>query len=509
MAIEKKEEEEKISTLLEDLDSLENYIRDLFNFLPLPVFLLSPAKIILETNPAFEQITGYSTEESIGKSVEDIFNPEEIESLIQETLDKGFVKAKAISLTTKSGIRVPVSASTMLRKGEEGDIVGYFFSLFNLTDIKKKENELINTQKSLLNILEDTEVARKEVESERNKTLSIVNNFTDGLLLFDEKKQLTLINPQAEKFFNVQKNEVIGRSTTELDSVPEFSVLIELLSREIKEAFRHEIIVKENLNLEVSTVEVTSSEGKTETLVILHDITREKIVERMKTEFVSLAAHQLRTPLSAIKWTLRMLLDGDLGEITKEQKELIDKSYTSNERMISLINDLLDVTRIEEGRYIYKPVLTDLGEIVEFVVKSHKDEIGKKKIKLTFKKQTASVPKVLVDQEKIGVAIENLINNSIRYTNPGGEVIILLQGDKKEVHFSVKDSGIGIPKEQRRRIFAKFFRAPNAVRMETEGSGLGLFITKNIIEAHSGKVWFESELGKGSTFHFTLPLKEN
>src|SRR4030043_841814 len=176
MAIEKKIEEEKIATLLEDLDSLESYIRDLFNFLPLPVFLLSPVKIILEVNPAFEQITGYKIEEVIGKSIEGIFNLEEIETIIKETIKKGSVKTKEMFLSTKSGEKIPVSASTVLRKSEEGDIVGYFFSLFNLEDIKKKENELINTQKSLLNILEDTEEARKAIEEERNKTQSIVNN---------------------------------------------------------------------------------------------------------------------------------------------------------------------------------------------------------------------------------------------------------------------------------------------------------------------------------------------
>ncbi|HXK32213.1 MAG TPA: ATP-binding protein [Candidatus Paceibacterota bacterium] len=508
MAIENKEAE-KISTLLEDLDSLENYIRDLFNFLPLPVFLLSPAKIILEVNPAFEKITGYGIEESIGKSIEDIFNTEEIESLVKETLDKGFIKAKAISLTTKSGIKVPVSASTILRKGEEGDIVGYFFSLFNLTDIKKKENELINTQKSLLNILEDTETARKEVEMERNKTLSIVNNFTDGLLVFDRKGKLSLINPQAEKFFSVKKNDVLGCSIAELSSFLEFPPLAEILGEEIKEVFRKEIMIKEHLNLEVSSVLMMSEKKRIETLVILHNITREKIVERMKTEFVSLAAHQLRTPLSAIKWTLRMLLDGDLGQITKEQREFIEKSYISNERMINLINDLLDVTRIEEGRYLYKPVLADIGEMVQFVVKSYKEEIAKKKIKFSFKKPAGKLPKVLVDEEKIGVAIENILNNSIRYTPSGGEVSVTLKSDKKEVQLSVKDSGVGVPKDQTERIFTKFFRAPNVIRLDTEGSGLGLFITKNIIEAHGGKIWFESEPNKGSIFHFILPIKEN
>ena len=115
--------------------------------------------------------------------------------------------------------------------------------------------------------------------------------------------------------------------------------------------------------------------GQLGKIVILHDITREKMIERMKTEFVSLAAHQLRTPLSAIKWTLKMLLDGDLGEITSGQRDFIEKSYKSNERMISLINALLDVTRIEEGRYLYKPVPANLGDVAQFVVNSNQEEI--------------------------------------------------------------------------------------------------------------------------------------
>ncbi|OGZ18395.1 MAG: hypothetical protein A2Z68_02565 [Candidatus Nealsonbacteria bacterium RBG_13_38_11] len=507
MAIEKKIEEEKITTLLEDLDSLESYIRDLFNFLPLPVFLLSPVKIILEVNPAFEQITDYKIEEVIGRSIEGIFNPEEIESLIQETIEKGSVKVKEMVLSTKTGEKIPVSASTVLRKSEEGDIVGYFFSLFNLTDIKKKENELINTQKSLLNILEDTEEARKAIEEEKNKTQSIVNNFTDGLLLFNQQGKLSLVNPQVEKLFGIKQDQIIGFSVEELASLPGFIPLVELLGGEIKEAFRKEIIVKDNLNLEVSTVSMVSDGQKAETLVILHDITREKIIEKMKTEFVSLAAHQLRTPLSAIKWTLRMLLDGDLGRITQEQREFIDKSYISNERMINLINDLLDVTRIEEGRYLYKPVLSDIAEITEFVVKSYQELIKRKKIKFDLKKPAGKMPKVLVDVEKIRLAIENLLNNAIRYTPVGGKVVISLSSKDKEVQFSVQDSGAGIPEDQQERIFTKFFRATNAVRIETEGSGLGLFITKNIIEAHDGKIWFKSEVDKGSTFYFTLPVE--
>ena len=244
-------------------------------------------------------------------------------------------------------------------------------------------------------------------------------------------------------------------------------------------------------------------------LVVLHDVSREKVVERMKTEFVSISAHQLRTPLSAIKWTLRMLLDGDLGKITSEQREFILKTYDSNERMIRLINDLLNVTRIEEGRYLYKRVASDIVEMVQSLIDSYKDGAKKKEIKLEFKKPKKEIPKISLDFEKMKLALQNLIDNAIRYTPKKGKVTVSLDCDRKEVVISVKDTGVGIPKDQQERVFSKFFRGVNVLKMEVEGSGLGLFITKNIIEAHGGKVWFDSKEGQGTIFSVTIPFSDS
>lgn len=375
-------------------------------------------------------------------------------------------------------------------------------------ELQEKLEELKESRTSLMNILEDVEEARRKSEEEKNKTLAIITNFADGLLVFDNENKLILVNPQAEIFFEIRTPDIIGKSISELFSFPLLKPLIELLSKEIEGIFRKELPIKENLTLEVSIIPLTKEEEILGNLVILHDITREKMVERMKTEFVTLAAHQLRTPLSAIKWTLRMLLDGDLGAITEEQKDFVEKTYRSNERMISLINDLLNVTRIEEGRYLFKPALADIEAVVQFVVKSYQEEIEKREIKFEFIKPTEKLPLILIDVEKIRLAIQNLLDNAVRYSRPGGEVTISLRYGKKEIELSIKDTGVGIPKDQQGRVFTKFFRAANVMRMETEGTGLGLFIAKNIIEAHGGKIWFESEEGKGSTFYFTLLLEK-
>jgi len=377
-----------------------------------------------------------------------------------------------------------------------------------LHDLNKKTKELEESRIALMNILEDVEEAHRRAEEEKNKTLAIITNFADGILVFNEDNDLSLINPQAESFFNVKEKDVFSKSLWELNFFPKLKPLISLIGENIKGLFRKEFAIEENLILEVTTLPVMSEEKKIGTLIILHDITREKMVERLKTEFVSVSAHQLRTPLSAVKWTLRMFLDGDLGEINREQKSFLEKTYQSNERMIDLINDLLNVARIEEGRYLYKPVLLDLASLTQAVVNTYQEESKKKKIIFEFEAPKEKLPGVMADSEKMQLAIQNLIDNAIRYTPAGGKVKVFLKKTDKNIEFSVKDSGIGIPKEQQKRVFTKFFRAANAIRTETEGTGLGLFIAKNIVEAHGGKIWFESEEGRGTTFFFIIPIEE-
>ncbi len=377
-----------------------------------------------------------------------------------------------------------------------------------LQELQQKTEELEHSERILKKISEDLEKARKEAIEEKNRTLKIIANLSDGLLVFDEENNLSLINPQAEFLLNVQKEAVLDKHILELSRFSRLEPLVKLLGGGIKSISREELLIKENIILEVTSIFLMEDEEKIGSLVTLHDITRDKLVEKLKTEFVSLAAHQLRTPISAIKWTLRMLLDGDLGEINKDQRNFIEKTYASNERMISLINDLLDITRIEEGRYLYKLTLANFEEIIQSVIDSYKEEIRKRGISFKFKKSWRKLPSIMVDVEKIKLAIQNLIDNAIKYTPVGGRVTILLNRDTKEIEVAIQDTGVGIPKAQQERVFTKFFRGTNVMRMETEGTGLGLFITKNIIEAHGGEIWFESEEGRGTTFYFTLPVKK-
>ncbi len=509
MAIKPDDNEKKDSRselLLNDLLVLENYISDLWSFSPLPICFVSPIQVILEANPAFEEISGYTMEEIIGESTNMFFIDADLQKLAEQTSKKGFVRGEKIILTTKTDEKILVQAFTKERVGEKGESRGYFLGLFDLSEIKQTETELKKTQTALLNILEDTENEREKAEEEKRKTEAIIFNFTDGLLVFDKKNKLTSINLQAEKFLNVKRKKLIGKSISELSKISETAILTKKIKPGLK-IFRQELEIDKELILEVSTVLLETETQKSGFLIVLHDVTREKRIERLKTEFVSISAHQLRTPLSAIKWTLKMLLERDLGDINSEQEEFLQRTYSSNERMISLVNSLLDVSRIEEGRFVYKPVLSNLLDVAALCVKNNKDNAKRRKINLRLVSPKKKLPDVLIDKEKMGLAIQNLIDNALKYTLAGGSVVVSLKKIDNQIQFKIKDTGIGILKSQHERVFQKFFRSEKAIRLETEGSGLGLFIAKNVVEAHKGKIRFESSVSKGTTFWFTLPIK--
>lgn len=230
-----------------------------------------------------------------------------------------------------------------------------------------------------------------------------------------------------------------------------------------------------------------------------------KELDNLKSEFISVAAHQLRTPLSAVKWAVKMVIDGDAGALNEEQKNLLDQGYKSNERMITLVNDLLDVSRIETGRFEYSFVDGSLEDLVETTIQDFQQIVKHKSVNLKYDKPDAPLPKVQMDTLKLKMVVENLIDNAVKYTAPGGKVEVLFKYDKNIIEVIVADNGVGIPKGQMTQLFSKFFRAKNVIKMQTDGTGLGLFIAKRIVEKHGGAIWVESEEGKGTKMHFTLP----
>jgi signal transduction histidine kinase len=216
--------------------------------------------------------------------------------------------------------------------------------------------------------------------------------------------------------------------------------------------------------------------------------------------------HKLKHGLVAIKWSLRMVLSGDFGEISDEQKKIIEKSLEENEKLILLANNLMSGADIKKNRDALEKDLCDLKTIIDSIVKSYETKIAEKKIKFDFVKPDNNT-EAFLDKEKIKIAVQNILDNAIRYSRNNGEITISLNKSQNNLELKIQDSGIGIPENQKEKMFTKFFRASNASKLDRDGSGLGLFIAKNIIEAHRGKIWFESEEDQGSAFYISLPIK--
>ena len=229
-------------------------------------------------------------------------------------------------------------------------------------------------------------------------------------------------------------------------------------------------------------------------------------LSRMKSEFINVVSHQIRSPLTNLKWAFDFLTSDEWKKTPEKEEEYRSVLYENINRMSELVDDLLVVARLEQGTVPLRKKEVSLEKIIEGLLSEFKSFASASNVKIEFSHQPG-LPLVFVDPSQIKIVFENLIDNAIRYTRGGGKIQLRLEKKDKHIYFEIKDSGVGIPEEDQKYIFQKFFRSENMMREQTKGSGLGLFITKAIIEEAGGKIDFVSKEGKGTTFFFNLPIK--
>src|SRR3990167_9419237 len=347
---------------------------------------------------------------------------------------------------------------------------------------------------------------------------AMIESVGDGLVATDRDGKILLMNSAAEKMLLQNAKEIIGKNYVETVPaadkegriIPGEKRPLHAVLKQGKSFTNHSANYYVRKNGSKFPAAITSSPIKYKNSIIgaiitFRDVTHEKEVDRMKTEFISLASHQLRTPLSAISWLVEILQNGDAGKLNSKQMELLGDIYESNKRMIQLVSDLLNISRMETGRIIIDPKPTHLGQLLEEVLKELKPKINSKRQKLVISYHP-DLSEIKIDPNLIRAVYLNLLSNAIKFTPENGEITVIISRKGSDIISQITDSGWGIPKNEQGKIFQKFYRGSNIVKKEFEGTGLGLYLVKSIIEASRGKIWFESWENKGTTFGFSLPV---
>jgi PAS domain S-box-containing protein len=451
-------------------------------------------KIIL-INKKGNEILGYTNGELLGKDWFDTCLPPENRQEIKRVFIKcitgrlKFVEHYENYVITKSGEKKLIFWHNSVLKDKSGNIVGSLSSGEDITERKKMENDLSRS---------------------RSLYTSIVENSNDGIVILQDGRV---------KFFNSQMYNMVGYTEVEAYSQPFTNFIADrykeltnkrfadrIAGKKVVPRYEIELLKKNN---ELLPVEINSSlinfEDHPAVLSIVRDMKKAKEVDKMKSEFVSVASHQLRTPLTSIKWFAELLLENKGKNLSAGQKDYVDQIAASNTRMIVLVDDLLDVSHIEAGEK-YSIVLkkADLADVIAAAVKEKSILAQNKKITIELSKDCRQKTMLKVDKSKMSEVFINLLDNAIKYTKQGGKIEIGCQEDKLGVTYCVKDNGVGIPAHQLGRLFERFFRAENVVSLES-GTGLGLYIAKYIVDKHQGRIWCESKINQGTTFYIFLP----
>jgi signal transduction histidine kinase len=364
------------------------------------------------------------------------------------------------------------------------------------------------------------EKADLSLDIEQLRLEKIIGNVREGIVAYDQNFKILVFNPAAEQIFNIRADEIVGQFFTlkiKKNSSPKLKTLLTVLfpalattivRRSMPGAYPQIADISfddPSLDIQVATNRIIDNQGNVLGFVkLIHDRTRELALLKSKGEFITVASHQLRTPLSGLNWAIESLKKKPLEG---ETKDLVTNASAAINRLMKITDDLLDVAKIEEGKFGYNFQDVDITKFLEDALTEAKSVALQYNIKLYFDSPEQPLEKIKIDPQKLAIVLSNLLDNAIKYNIPNGEVALKVDRVPNEpyIQISIRDTGIGIEKGELNKTFTKFFRAENAVKIAVDGTGLGLFIAKNIIRRHGGKIWLESTLNRGTTFYFTLP----
>jgi len=366
-------------------------------------------------------------------------------------------------------------------------------------------------------------IDRRLLEQQVAEYEAILRSIGDGLLVTDHENQIVMVNDVAAKMLGWVKTKMVGKFVAEvaplvqvknglipsLEEVTESVLAVSSVHKE--QSITYYLVRRDGTKfpVKITASSIIVDKAVAGTVIVFRDITLEKEIEREKSDFISISSHQLRTPLGSIKWNLEMLTNGEFGPLPDKVQETVGLIMESNQRMIGIVNDLLSVSRIERRQMANNPEQVEVTRVIKSVIEETIMLASSRSITISSQVLMEHSPMVKVDPKLFHEVIENLVTNAIKYNHQGGKVTIYVGVSGNNIRISVADTGEGIPEEEHNRIFTKFFRGDNAIHGDTEGTGLGLFVVKSYVELWGGRVWFESEVGKGTIFYVELPMARN
>ncbi len=504
-------------------DSEERYRIMVDHIKDYAIYMLDPNGYVATWNEGAERIKGYKSKEILGEHFSIFYTEEErrkgLPDLeLRQAAKTGHSEAYGLRIK-KNGATFWADEITTPMYSDTGTLRGFSRVLRNITE-QHKAQEILREQTHTLAL------AKADAERAQAKDEALLNSIGEGVVATDSEGRVVLLNQQAREMFGYERRDIHGIMFYDLwdtltehnDVVPpsECPIFLSLKTgtKIINTDYSYSTPLRKKFPAATTAAPVILNNKITGVIAVFRDITREKEIDRAKSEFVSLASHQLRTPLTAIKLFVDMLLTGGLGEVSKTQIEALKSIEESNQKMIELVDTLLNVSRIETGKLKVTLENVNLKDFLWRVGDSLYPLAESKKISLKTKLPAGQEHNVITDSNLLRQVVSNLITNAIQYSPYSSmhskriiPVILTMEKREHEYLVSVKDKGIGIPKEGQAKIFDRFFRAENAIKIKGDGSGLGLYMCKMVMQALGGKIWVDSKMGKGSTFYITIPYE--